>query len=366
MNICELRALMALFLISGLGPIYLKRLLDNFPSASDCLVANPSTWQKLGIPEKIIQQKNQASLLESANNLIATLDQEKINVLTYKDPDYPELLRQANSWPPVLLYQGQITNQFFNVSLGVVGSRAISSYGQSILPKILNELAGCLNQKLTIISGLAQGIDSLAHQTALDLAWPTVAVLGSGLDQKSFHPKGQWYLKEKILKSGGLIISQFPPTTQAAKQNFPMRNQTIAGLAQACLIVEAAEKSGSLITANLAINLNREVLAIPGNITQVNSQGTNNLIKQGARSITSAHDLAEALNLLYNKQVVSKDLDLTEEEKLICQILGPSTLQLDEIINTSKLPASCVSSCLTQLTLKNIVQDLGGQYYQLI
>jgi len=246
--------------------------------------------------------------------------------------------------------------------LAVVGSRKFSSYGKMAAEKII----GILSQNnLTITSGLALGIDAIAHLTALEAGGRTIAVLGSGLDKENIYPSANRYLADKIISSGGTIISEFPIGTPPLKHNFPQRNRLIAGISIGTLVIEADEKSGALITARYALEQNREVFAVPGSIFSNQSRGTNKLIKQGAIPITAAEDIIEALNLAQATGPIDKKNivpQTPEEEKIFLQ-LSHEPMHIDELMRLTKLDTSKINSTLTIMEMKGLVKNLGGMQY---
>jgi DNA processing protein len=214
--------------------------------------------------------------------------------LTKNQTNFPSQLKNIYNCPEKIWCQGNKSLLNNHKSLAVVGSRKISWYGHLAIDSLLTKE---LVNQLVIISGLAIGVDRLAHQVCLEQGGQTIAVLGSGLDQSSLYPPSNWLLAQKIVKSGGLLLSEHPPGEQARSYYFPQRNRIIAGLASAVLIIEAANRSGALITADLASQEGRDVLVVPGNINQPMSKGANQLIKSGAELITEVDDLLTALDL---------------------------------------------------------------------
>jgi len=209
--------------------------------------------------------------------------------ITYKE--FPELLREIPDRPVLLYKKGELPNPS-NKLLAVVGSRKYSEYGKKACERLIKDLSGF---PVTIISGLALGIDSIAHRAAIDSNLQTIAIPGSGLNPEVIYPRSHKDLSEEIIKSGGGLISEFEPDVKGAPQNFPQRNRIIAGMSHATLIIEAKEKSGTLITARLAMEYNRDVLTIPGSIFEENSNGPNDLIRDGATPVTCAEDILEVL-----------------------------------------------------------------------
>jgi DNA processing protein len=362
--------LLALSQIEGLGPASLQKLLQLFTGDFEaCFKASFFDLQKLNLPAKLIEQIIQGRQKLDPDKIISQLKKENISFITFDDINYPRLLKETYGYPLILYYRGDAElladlNQKENLpTLAVVGSRKITAYGQMALNELLPEV--CRDNAL-IISGLAYGVDSLAHRLALENNGQTIAIVGSGLAWDYLYPSGNKKLAENIIAKKGLIISEFPPYTRALKFNFPRRNRLISGLAKATLIVEASIKSGALITAKFALEQNREVLAIPGPITSLTSAGTNYLIQNGARLITTANDLRQSLGMIDNQEKKSNSFSmeqLDENELIIIKILSKVPLAIDKIIETSTLDTAQVNALLLQLELKNLVKNLGGQNY---
>jgi len=362
--------LIGLSCLECLGPVSLNKILklfgsmeSEFDSAEDVWRASFFNFKEKGVPiklaYKIIEQRKKIDLPK----IINLIETEKILTVSLADKNYPRMLKEIYSPPPLLYYRGSV--EAFNqpTNLAVVGSRKISFYCQSILPGILS---GALKQNTTIISGLALGIDALAHQSACANKNKTIGVLASGLLWQDFYPKTNLKLAQQILATGGLIISEFPPLIKALSFNFPRRNRIIAGLAQAVLIAEAAEKSGALITADYALDFNRDILALPQNVNSPNSAGVNKLIQAGAALIASSNDLLKALNLEISAagdNGTPENLNLTTEEKIIYKLLNDIPVQIDKISVSSNLDAAKTGSILIGLELKGIIKNVGGQRY---
>lgn len=233
-----------------------------------------------------------------------------IGVLAYTDTAYPSLLREIHTPPQQLYYRGDITLLSKANMLAVIGSRKATAYGNEVISKLLPP---CIISEITIVSGMAYGIDTLAHQACVELKAPTIAVLGTGVDDTSIYPRENLPLAHDILAHGGLIISEYKPGTPPHASHFPARNRIIAGITSATLVVQATLRSGSLITARLALESNREVIAVPGPITDPGSEGTNMLIRDGATPILNATDI---LSLFEEKRtlVAEKQKALTVEK----------------------------------------------------
>ena len=311
-----------------------------------------------------------AILLNSLNLLLKQLEEDKIEYICWHDTRYPRLLLEIHDPPPILFYQGNISilNQPNNF-LAVIGSRKNTPYAEKIINSFILDL---VKYNFVIISGLAFGIDSLAHQATLTARGTTIAVLGSGLQQKYIYPRKHRLLAKNIINSGGLIISEFVPDCPAQKTNFPRRNRIISGLSQGVLIVEAEIKSGSLITADHALNQNRDILAIPGNIFLGSSVGTNALIKKGAQLITNVNDILTTfnieesinintnhqLNLFSNLKYHPQTLIENEIYQLIYQAaLKGDKINTNEIIKKTKLDTSTINSTLSILEIAGAIKN---------
>ena len=288
-------------------------------------------------------------------------DLNTVKKITLQNKEYPAILKEIHDPPKELYIKGEIIEQD-KTAIAIVGTRKYSQYGKQVTLDIAGELA---KLGITIVSGLAKGIDTFAHQAALENKGRTIAVLGSGMDKKSFYPSCNYYLGEKISQYGA-VISEYPPGTLGAQFTFPQRNRIISGLSLGVVVVEAPEKSGALITATLALEQNREVFAIPGSIYETNSQGTNQLIKLGAKPIACIEDILEELNLSYLLKTERKKIKPeTKEEEIIFSVLSLQPTHIDEIIKKSGLPTSIVNSTLMILELKKAVRNLGKGNYVL-
>ncbi len=283
--------------------------------------------------------------------------------ITIEDKDYPEQLKKIKNAPKALYFRGKIRPD--EVRFAIVGTRRYSSYGKQVALEIAGNLA---ESGLTIVSGLAPGIDTFAHTAVVEQGRRTIAVLGTGLDEKSIYPKENIKLARKIVELEGLLISEYPPGTRGTRFSFPQRNRVISGLSKGVLVIEAKQKSGSLITANYAFSQKRKVFAIPGSIYSLNSHGTNFLIKQGAKLVDSANDILEELNLSISVPPATSNATdgiQTLEENLVLDTLKEESLHLDKIIEKTKLNPAIAASTLTILELRNKVRNLGGNIYAL-
>lgn len=281
-----------------------------------------------------------------------------IKEITIKDNNYPEILKEIYDPPKSLFIKGSFKSED-KIAIGIVGTRNYTSYGKRVAENIAGDLAGA---GITVISGLAKGIDTFAHKAALERDGRTIAVLGSAVDSKSLYPSCNQRLAEKIIKNGA-VISEYPSGTKSERWFFPQRNRIISGLSLGILVVEAPQKSGALITAACALEQNREVFAVPGPIYSENSIGTNKLIQMGAKLTTSANDILEELNLPLLEEKKNKSKPENKEEKILLDVLGKEPIHIDEITKTSNLNAGVVSSTLIMLELKGLVKNLGGGHY---
>jgi DNA processing protein len=351
----------ALNRLEKLTPLRFLRLLKYFHDDAQRIWDAPEgEWIEAGIePKAAFELANIKKTLNPDEELIK-LEKIRVKILPITSEKYPSLLREIYDPPPVLLVRGEFPIPEDDFGVAVVGSRAVSQYGKQVTVELTRPLA---QAGVTIVSGLALGVDALAHQTALDFGARTVAVLGNGIDQ--IYPSSNRRLAEEILEKGGAIISEFSIGTEPTNYNFPQRNRIIAGLSRGVLVTEAREKSGALITASLALDANREVFAVPGSIFSETSAGTNRLIQQGARPITRAEDILEAMNFgnLLQKVQVQKVVANSPEEARILQVLKKEPLHTDELIRLTALSVSKVSSLLSLLEMKGMVRNLGGMQW---
>jgi len=285
---------------------------------------------------------------------------EKIEIIKKSSKDYPKILKEISNAPKQLYARGNLSKDC-DLNFAIVGTRAATEYGKTLAFRIAKELA---EMGFTIVSGLALGIDTQAHLGALAGNGKTVAVLGSGISDSSIYPGENLRLVKKIIVSGGAVISEYQPELKSEIWYFPERNRIIAGLSRGVLVIEAPEKSGALITARLALEQNREVFAIPGSVFSKNSLGTNYLIKNGAKMVTSVDDILEELNLteLKTNQKEDKKEKMTAEEKLIFNIIEKEPIDIDKICENLKMPANKVLSLVSMLEIQGIIKNIGGKF----
>jgi len=357
----EKEALISLNL-ADIGSVRLRRLLEYFKSAKDILEVQDREFISLGISSKLI------SKIIRAKNADFRKEKEEaerlgIEIITLFDEGYPEQLRQIYDPPIVLYVMGSL---HFDVGLSIVGCRRASFYGLSSAEKISRELSAL---GITVISGLARGIDTAAHKGALAAGGKTIAVLGSGL--KNIYPPENEALAHSIAQKGA-VISEFPLDTQPYPYNFPRRNRIISGLSAGVVVVEAAQNSGALITADFALEQGREVYALPGKVDSPTSYGTNDLIKQGAKLVTNVADILEELNLNTQPNCIGKTADmeaaeaevsLEPEEENIFNLLNKGPMNIDEMIDNTKFTIPRLNSLLVSLEIKKKIKRLSGQQF---
>lgn len=275
--------------------------------------------------------------------------------------EFPKALLEIPHVPEKLFVAGTLPNPTEYYYLSIVGSRKYTNYGREATERIISGLAG---YPICIVSGLALGIDAIAHRAALDAGLPTVAVPGSGLGQSVIYPRSHLCLAKEIIENGGALLSEYEPDFRAAPWSFPQRNRIMAGLTQGTLIIEAEEKSGSLITARMALDYNRNVFAVPGPIFSATSKGTNGLLRQGATPITSAKDLLEEIGFV-EQTCGTLDLTLFTPEEQAILILLDEPRERGEILTLIDAPSSETLSVLTVLEIKGIIQEKMGKIERL-
>lgn len=283
------------------------------------------------------------------------LEKEKISLVTIFDKEYPKLLTHI-SHPPFLLYVKGSIGAWKNKCFGVVGTRALSEYGKRATPHITLDLA---RAGFIIVSGLATGIDTLAHKTALEAGAKTIAVLGTGIDERALYPQLNLPLARKIIEKGGAVISEYAPGTHGTKFSFPQRNRIISGLSKGVLVVEADHISGAMITAKCALEQNRDVFALPGSIFAKTSEGANDLIKKGAKLVACADDILEDYGLESKKAKKIIKAESPEEEKILA-VLTNESATVDDIIKKTGLTAPQTNATLMIMELGKKIKNLGG------
>lgn len=276
--------------------------------------------------------------------------------------EFPGLLKEINDPPTELYLEGNFPNESENKFLAIVGSRKFSRYGKEACEELIRGLTG---YPVVIVSGLAIGIDTIAHQSALRNKLLTVAIPGSGLDRKVLHPFSNHRLADEIVEAGGCLLSELEPECPAGLHTFPRRNRIMAGLSHATLIIEAGEKSGTLITARLAMEYNRDVLVVPGSIFSPSSRGANNLIRQGAMPVNRSEDILQALGFELDDKNETKQgklfVDLSPVEQKIVEILETEPLPRDELIEVAELSITEANIILSSMEIKGIIKEAMGE-----
>ncbi|GAB4484872.1 MAG: DNA-processing protein DprA [Anaerolineales bacterium] len=345
-------------LVKGIGAVRLQALLNAFGDLESAWNASAFELSGAGLGPKIAERVLLARQQVNLDAYLASVDSAGISILTWNDPQYPARLKQIDQPPPVLYLRGALIAED-DWAVAIVGTRAISPYGRQVTEEIASVLAG---NGVTIISGLARGVDAAAHNAALKAGGRTVGVLGSGVDK--IYPPEHRALAEKMT-SQGAVLSDYAPGTPPDAANFPPRNRIISGLSRAVIVIEAGESSGALITASFAAEQGREVFAVPGSIYAPNSKGPNRLIANGARPLLSPADLLTALDLTSNveRREIRLSLPADPVEAALWNMLGAQALHVDEICARSALPVEKVSAALTMMELKGMVRQVGGMTY---
>jgi DNA processing protein len=345
-------------LVRGIGAVRLRALIEHFGTAEAAWKGNPDDLRAAGLGAKTV-----ARLVAVRNDVDIDVLWQKAealgaSVLTSDDPAYPPRLKEIEQPPPVLFVRGDWQPED-EMAVAIVGTRRVTAYGRQVTEELAAHLAA---NGITIISGLARGVDEIAHTAALATGGRTAAVLGSGVDR--IYPPENRGLAEKIMKSGA-IISDYPIGTAPEGTNFPPRNRIISGLSMATIVVEAGETSGALITAEFAAEQGRDVFAVPGNILAPQSKGTNRLIQNGALPLLSPDDVLQALDLgrAGEQRAARRALPTDEIERQVLTTLGSEPLHVDEIRNQTGLPVEKVSAALVMMELKGMVRQVGGMQY---
>ncbi len=340
-----------------IGPSRFTKLLKYFGTAKEAFGADEKSLLASGIGQSSVGSLIDFRKTFSLEKCIQDLEKKHISFVTTQERDYPELLKEAAAPPLVLFYKGYADALKKRPTIGVVGTRKISSYGISVTQSFVKELvaAGCV-----IVSGLAFGVDSVAHEATLAAQGVTIAVLGSGVDICS--PVEHQRLYDRIIANNGIVVSAFPPGTVPSRFTFPARNSIIAGLSEALLVTEAAADSGSLITATAERRLSRPVCAVPGPVTHSLSVGTNMLLREGSQVATGADDILHAIKRKVHFETVRVKNALSLGQQEILEALKCEDLHFDQIVRTIGKPASYIGSQLSMLELLGYIKNNGGIY----
>ena len=354
----ELRYWIGFNHVKGIGPAKVRRLLDHFGDLEAAWSAAPEELRASGLDRRSLDNLLAVRAGVDLDLILRRIEQMGLQVLTWDSPDYPRNLLSIAQPPPVLYVKGALTPAD-EWAVAVVGTRHASAYGREVARELAARLAA---SGVTVVSGLARGIDGVAHQAALDAGGRTIAVLGSGLDE--LYPPEHRQLAEAIVHSGALV-SDYPPGTKPESVNFPPRNRIISGLSKGAVIVEAGETSGAVITAEFAAEQGRDVFAVPGSILQRSFRGTNKLIQDGAKLVLDAADILEELNLAlvteHTQARAALPADETEQRLLAC--LSAEPVHVDELRAQMGLPISQITSTLALMELKGLVRQVAGMNY---
>lgn len=363
----ELYYTLALLQVEGVGDILAKKLIHHCGSAEEVFKTKKTTLASIeGIGKSLLKNIQDKSVFQKTENELRFIETENINIWYYQDNHYPERLKQCFD-APVLLFQSGTIDLSNRKIISIVGTRQITTYGTEFTKKLIEDLVP-LNP--IIVSGFAYGVDIVAHQVAMDFGLQTIGVLAHGLNQ--IYPKVHKKYMAKMEENGG-FLTEFWSDSKPDRENFVKRNRIVAGMSEATIVIESAEKGGSLITAQIANDYNRDVFAVPGRTTDKYSQGCNNLIKtQRANVLTAAADLVYILNWEIKKKeekTIQKQLfiSLTEEEQKIFDYLNEKNNETIDIIALDcELPVYKISSILLNMELKGIIRPLPGKIFELI
>jgi DNA processing protein len=347
--------------IEGIGSVRFMKLIEYFGSAKSVFLSSREELINSRIlGEKLVNRVVMSRNEDNINNYLKLVKENDVKVYTIFENEYPENLKQIHDPPPVLYVKGELREED-NCAIAMVGSRKASEYGIRVAERIAERLVGL---GITIISGLAMGIDSASHRGAVKGGGRTIAVMGCGL--KHIYPKSNTGLGIEIAKNGALI-SDYPIEEEARPEYFPARNRIISGMSLGVIVVEAGEKSGSLITVDFALEQGREVFAVPGNITSPNSRGANMLIKSGAKLISRIEDILEEFNIdiIYRGNSDDKEeaKDMSKEERTILKFLKKSGCDMDSLITATGIKSAKVISIVSMLEIKGLIRQIGGIYY---
>lgn len=363
----ELFYALALLQVEGVGDIIAKKLIQHFGSAENVFQAKPKDFRSLdGVGDQLIKNLKDTSVFQTAEEEVAFIESKSIGYCSYLDVTYPERLKHCIDGPLVLFYRGQVQVPTQKI-ISIVGTRKMTAYGAEMCRRIIEEIAPL---KPTIVSGYAYGVDICAHQLAMEFNLPTIGILAHGLNQ--IYPKTHHRFMHKMEENGG-FMTEFWSSSKPDRENFVRRNRIVAGMSEATVVIESAEKGGSLITASLANDYSRDVFAVPGRSTDKYSMGCNQLIKtQRAHLLTSGADLVYMLNWdvqASEKKPVQKQLFITlepEEQKIYDYLLPKGKELMDIIALECDFPIFKISSLLLNMELKGVIRPLPGKYFEAI
>lgn len=348
--------------VSGIGAVRAGMLLKFFGSLENAWKAPRTDLLRSGLPEKIIDRIIEFRAVTDPQALLDSILSRKISVCIRPEPEYPRLLKEIDNPPLVLYYVGKLPDPNMKL-MAIVGTRKMTSYGESIATELGAFLA---ENGVGVVSGLARGIDGAAQTAVVESCGKTYAVLGCGVDH--IYPPEHRNLAKEIVRNGA-VISEYAPGTRPDRVNFPQRNRIISGMSSGVIIVEAGEKSGSLITARFAAEQGREVFVVPGNITAAQSRGANRLIRDGARPFYEKKELLDFLQTWQAEEPQKMNKPLQEafsspEDKMILDLISDEPKHIDEIVRETGIPLSKISSSIVLLELKGLVVETAPQTYR--
>ena len=345
--------------VYGVGPAKVRALIDHFGDLEQAWRADPAELKEAGLDRKSIENLLNTRVKIDLTQEIDRVQKAGARILVWDDPDYPPLLRNLPDAPPVLYVKGNLTAADREWTVAIVGTRRATAYGRQVAEMLATDL---VHNGITIVSGLARGIDAFAHEAALKAGGRTLGVLACGIDQ--VYPPEHAKLAARLIEQGALL-TEAPCGSPPEGGNFPARNRIISGLSLGTIVVEAAETSGALITADRSLEQGREVFAVPGNIFAKTCHGPNNLLKEGATLVTSAQDVLEALNLKMVAAHSEARAVIPEEptEAKLFALLSSEPTHIDYLVRESGLPVAQVSSTLALMELKGSVRQIAGMQY---
>lgn len=347
-------------LIPQLGPVKLAKLFSRFPDLRQAWQAEASQLTRCGLEPKLVELIIAKRKEIDPPAAYEKLERSAVRVLLKNEKHYPALLKEIDSPPPLLYVRGR--EELLNrPGIAVVGSRKMTLYGRQAITEIVPTLS---QAGLSVVSGLAFGVDAESLQTCLKEQGAAIAILATAIDDSSISPRANFNLAQKII-AHGCLVSEYPPGLSVQKQNFPIRNRLIAAVSIGTLVVEADEESGALITAKYALDYNREVFAVPGSIFSVFSRGTNRLIAQGATMVSNGSDIIRQFNL--DTKPYSSELapgqETDENERAVITLLGKEPVHLDDLVKQLGRPAAEINSLLTMLEIRGRIKNYGGSKY---
>lgn len=354
----ENQYLIALAAFEKFGPRALAKILNHYPSYQAAFETTADELISIGITPRLAQEFASARRVIPLEKLWDTCERESIKIMTIKDHAYPALLAKIYDPPAVLFYRGTLPPPDA-IYFGVVGPRLMTPYGKQMTEEITSELA---QNGLVVTSGLALGVDGVAHETTLATGGTTVAVLGAGVDRASVYPGRHRMLADRIVAGSGAVVSEYPPGTRPLQHHFPTRNRIVVGLAVGILVIEARKDSGALITARVAGEEGRDLFAVPGAVTQETSFGPNMLIKNGAMVTTCAQDILEVLGRM-GATAKKPTPQLTGIEAIIYDVLTRDPQHIDVLAARTKLDTSDLASTLSLMELNSLIRNVGGMHF---